>query len=102
VVEAVDRLADRGVQADYLRVRGFPFGPSVREFLDAHERVVVVEQNRDAQLRSLLLLETGVAPEKLLSAGRYGGLPLSARDVVEGVMNHLTEATHAVHLTTAR
>ncbi|HEX2190681.1 MAG TPA: 2-oxoacid:acceptor oxidoreductase subunit alpha [Longimicrobiaceae bacterium] len=102
VLEALDRLGERGVAADYLRVRGFPFGPGVRAFLEAHDRVVVVEQNRDAQLRSLLLLETEVAPERLLSARRYGGIPLSARDVVEDVLNLIGEAPHAVHLQAAR
>jgi 2-oxoglutarate ferredoxin oxidoreductase subunit alpha len=49
----------------------------------------VVEQNRDAQLRSLLLLETGVAPERLASVRYYGGLPLSTHHVIEGVKGHL-------------
>ena len=61
MLEAVDRLRDEGVRLDYMRVRGFPFGEAVGEFLDAHELDFVVEQNRDGQLRSLLLLETGVA-----------------------------------------
>jgi 2-oxoglutarate ferredoxin oxidoreductase subunit alpha len=61
-----------------------------------------VEQNRDAQLRSLLILETGVAPERLLSVRQYGGLPLSARHVVDGVLTQLAEAGHAVHLQAVR
>lgn len=84
-MEALDRLAEQGIQADYLRVRGFPFGAEVRAFLEAHETIHVVEQNRDAQLRSLLILETGVNPAKLKSILQYAGYPLSARDVVAGV-----------------
>src|SRR5689334_20513501 len=61
VNEAVDRLAADGVHADYLRIRAFPFAASVREFVEAHPRCYVVEQNRDGQLRSLIALETGIA-----------------------------------------
>ena len=89
VLEAVHRLAEEGTALDYLRIRGFPFGAEVREFLAAHERCVVVEQNRDAQLRALLVLETGVAPDRLLSVRDYGGVPLSARRVVDGVRAQL-------------
>ena len=54
-------LAKEGIALDYMRVRGFPFGDEVRKFLESHEVNFVVEQNRDAQLRSLLMLETGIA-----------------------------------------
>jgi 2-oxoglutarate/2-oxoacid ferredoxin oxidoreductase subunit alpha len=86
VLEAVEILADRGVAADYIRIRGFPFGAAVRAFLEAHETLVIVEENRDAQLRTLLTLETPVPKEKLESVLVYGGYPLSAEDVVDGVM----------------
>jgi 2-oxoglutarate ferredoxin oxidoreductase subunit alpha len=87
VREAVDRLAERGIIADYMRVRGFPFDESVEAFLRAHDRVYVIEQNRDAQLRTLLTMETGVegAKEKLRSVLVYGGFPLSSRHVIDGV-----------------
>jgi 2-oxoglutarate ferredoxin oxidoreductase subunit alpha len=85
VLEAIELLAERGVAADYMRIRGFPFGAGVRAFLEAHERIVVVEQNRDAQLRTLLTLETPIPKEKLESVLAYGGYPLSAEDVVDGV-----------------
>jgi 2-oxoglutarate ferredoxin oxidoreductase subunit alpha len=84
--EAQDLLAEVGVQADYLRVRAFPFHSSVKEFLEGHERIIVVEQNRDAQLRSLLALETSVPLVRLESVRRWGGMPLSASDVVEDVL----------------
>jgi 2-oxoglutarate/2-oxoacid ferredoxin oxidoreductase subunit alpha len=87
VREAVDLLAERGIMADYMRIRGFPFDESVEAFLRAHERVFVVEQNRDGQLRTLLTMETGVegAKEKLRSVLVYGGFPLSSRHVIDGV-----------------
>jgi 2-oxoglutarate/2-oxoacid ferredoxin oxidoreductase subunit alpha len=84
--EAVDLLADGGVHVDYMRIRGFPFCADVDAFLLAHEVVFVIEQNRDGQLRSLLLLETSATKERLRSIRHYGGLPLSAEDVVHGVM----------------
>ena len=87
--EAVALLAERGVIADYMRIRAFPFGEEVEAFLNAHDKIFVVEQNRDAQLRSLLTLETSVPKEKLRSILVYSGFPLSARHVVDGVTRHL-------------
>ncbi len=89
VLEAVDWFAARGLAIDYLRVRGFPFDDSVAAFIDAYPDVFVVEQNRDAQLRTLLMLETGVARERLRSVRRYGGLPMSRKFVVDGILEHL-------------
>src|SRR5690606_37733357 len=65
VMEAVDILRERGVAVDYLRIRAFPFADAVHRFLQAHEQLFVVEQNRDAQLRSLLALETGVPRDRM-------------------------------------
>jgi 2-oxoglutarate ferredoxin oxidoreductase subunit alpha len=91
-VEALDLFAKEGIAIDYLRVRGFPFGADVASFLDAHHVNFVVEQNRDGQLRSLLMLETGVAVEKLESVRYYGGFPMSAHHVVSGVKAKLEKA----------
>ena len=73
-----------GLAIDYLRVRAFPFGAEVEEFLAAHQTVFVVEQNRDAQLRMLLTVETAVDKQKLRSILHYDGLPLSADFIIEG------------------
>ena len=89
VREALDILESDGIPADYLRVRGFPFGEAVEEFLASHEFTFVVEQNRDAQLRSLLTLETSVPKEKLRSVLVYGGFPLSARNVIDEVLKQV-------------
>jgi 2-oxoglutarate ferredoxin oxidoreductase subunit alpha len=86
VLEAVARLRAQGVKIDYMRVRGFPFGEEVEQFLDAHQLNFIVEQNRDAQLRSLLTLETGVAKNRMRSILHYNGLPLAAGYVIDGVM----------------
>ncbi len=89
VREAVEMLRGAGVALDYLRVRAFPFGAAVKRFVEGHPRCFVVEQNRDAQLRSLLVLETGVCPDRLVSVRDFGGLPLSADFVVGEVLNHV-------------
>ncbi len=85
VLEALDVLAAEGSPMDYLRVRAFPFAGPVRSFLEEHDRCFVVEQNRDGQLRTLLINETGIAPERLVSLLDYGGVPLSAAAVLEGI-----------------
>ncbi|MQA91814.1 MAG: 2-oxoacid:acceptor oxidoreductase subunit alpha [Gemmatimonas sp.] len=94
VLESIDSLAPRGIAVDYLRVRAFPFSHEISSFLGAHERVFVVEQNRDGQLANLLSLETGVPRDSLESLGTFGGLPLSAQDVVEGVLDALGSAAY--------
>ncbi len=86
VLEAQWLLDQAGIAMDVLRVRAFPFAAAVRDFIAAHERCFVVEQNRDAQLLSLLVLEAGAVAERLISVRRYGGLPLSAAAVVEDVL----------------
>ena len=91
-VEAMDSLAKDGIHLDYMRVRGFPFGDEVRQFLDQHETVFVVEQNRDAQLRSLLMLDTGTPLTKLESVRYYAGFPMSAHHVIAGVKAKLEKA----------
>ena len=87
--EAVERLSAAGRPLDYLRVRGFPFHPAVREFIDTHEQSVVVEQNRDGQLRALLSAETGAPIEGLGSVRLYGGLPPTVPEVVDGIVASL-------------
>ena len=91
-MEAIDEMAKDGIALDYLRVRGFPFGDEVRSFVEQHEVVFVVEQNRDAQLRSLLMLETGQAIGRFESVRDYGGFPMSAHHVISGVKAKLEKA----------
>ena len=89
VREALGELAAREIPCDFMRVRAFPFGDEVTRFLDAHERIFVIEQNRDAQLRTLLTMETPVSKEKLSSVLAWGGFPLQASQVVEGITSAL-------------
>jgi 2-oxoglutarate ferredoxin oxidoreductase subunit alpha len=95
VKEARALLAEEGVSMNYLRVKGFPFGKDVQDYLDGHERIYVVEQNRDAQLRSLLMLETRVDPNKLVPVLHYDGLPILAKTVVDGVNQDLARGKAA-------
>jgi 2-oxoglutarate ferredoxin oxidoreductase subunit alpha len=95
VREARDRLAEGGVHTNYLRVRAFPFNQQVQNFLDAHDRVYVVEQNRDAQLRGLLVLETRVNPANLISVLHYDGLPIAASSIVESINQDLSPRNSA-------
>ena len=83
--EALVKLEEQGLKGDYLRVRGFPFGDEVGEFMARHDRIFVVEQNRDAQLKTLLTIETAVPKEKLRSVLAWGGFPLQARQVTESI-----------------
>jgi 2-oxoglutarate/2-oxoacid ferredoxin oxidoreductase subunit alpha len=86
VREAMDVLKANGVGVDYMRVRGFPFGEEVEQFLAAHRVLFVVEQNRDAQFKSLLTLESAVEKSKLRSLLHYSGLPISSGFIVEGIL----------------
>jgi 2-oxoglutarate ferredoxin oxidoreductase subunit alpha len=95
VREALDLLADHGMPLNYMRVRGFPFPAAVDAFIAEHDTVYVVEQNRDAQLHGLLLLETRAPREKLHSVRRYGGLPLSARDILDDIIGAESAADRA-------
>jgi len=89
VREAVALLSQAGVEASYLRIRAFPFSAPVRRFLDDHEVCFIVEQNRDAQLKALLEIETGVGSQKLRSVLVYAGLPLSAQEVFAEITRQL-------------
>jgi len=88
IVEARAQLArERGLETDYLRVRAYPFSRAVHEFVERHERVYVVEQNRDGQLAALLKLD--LAPElapRLRSVAHVHGLPLDARSVTDEIL----------------
>jgi 2-oxoglutarate ferredoxin oxidoreductase subunit alpha len=88
ITEARDQLSrEHGVQIDYLRLRAYPFNQDVHEFIKSHDRIYVVEQNRDAQMLELLKMDA--APEqiaKLRSVLHYNGLPIDARSVTDEIM----------------
>ena len=89
VREALDILRTQGIVIDYMRVRAFPFGKEVEQFLAEHRLLFVAEQNRDAQFKSLLTLETAVDKSKLRSLLHYSGLPVSSDFIVLGILKEL-------------
>ena len=92
IQEAIQVLTREKIKVDYLRVKAFPFGLDVEAFLSAHPMIVIVEQNRDAQLRSLLTLETAVEKSKLHSILSYSGFPMTCQPIVDGVRAVLAES----------
>jgi len=85
MAEAVVALREDGIALDTLRLRAFPFPDSVRAFIDAHETVFVVEQNRDGQMRSLLVNEFGIDPARLVAVLHYDGTPITARFIAGAI-----------------
>jgi 2-oxoglutarate ferredoxin oxidoreductase subunit alpha len=85
MTEALDRFASDGVHIDALRVRSFPFADEVLEFVADHDQVFVVEQNRDAQLRTLLMNEGAIDPAKLIPILHYDGTPITARFIIREI-----------------
>jgi 2-oxoglutarate ferredoxin oxidoreductase subunit alpha len=86
--EALDRLPDDGIHLDALRLRAFPFPASVFEFIESHDEVFVVEQNRDGQMRSLLINEFNVDPARLRAVLHYDGTPITARFITQAIRRH--------------
>ena len=86
--EAIHLIEARGHTLDRLRVRGFPFHSSVASFLGAHDFVYVVEQNRDAQLRQLVVNENGIDPVRLVPIVHYDGSPITARFIANAIGDH--------------
>ena len=95
VKEALVRLKHKSVGLNYCRIKAFPFTQSVVDFVDKHERVYVVEQNRDAQLRSLLMLDAKSDDEKLISMLHYDGMPINASFVVDRVLEEMAKGKAA-------
>jgi 2-oxoglutarate ferredoxin oxidoreductase subunit alpha len=91
--EALDVLAARGIHVNALRVRGFPFPDEIADFVASHPWVFVIEQNRDAQLKTLLVNEAKVNPSRLLSVLHYDGTPITARFIVDQISQHAAART---------
>jgi len=95
VREAIDSLSGEGVGMNYLRVTAFPFSSEVQEFIDKHDKLYVVEQNRDAQLKSLMVLELDVHDEQLNEILHYNGLPMTAQFVIDAVHEDMAKGEAA-------
>ena len=79
--EAIEMLEEEGIYLDAMRPRAFPFGKEFCDFIDSHDRVFVIEQNRDAQFRSLMMIELDTDPAKLVSVLNYDGMPITADNI---------------------
>lgn len=91
ISEVQDKLAKQGIMLDTLRIRSFPFHEDVSRFIDEHELVYVIEQNRDAQMKSLLKIECNVNDEKMHSVLSYNGLVISADQIESAIQQDLSE-----------
>jgi 2-oxoglutarate ferredoxin oxidoreductase subunit alpha len=91
--EAMDQLREKGVYLDAMRLKAFPFSKSVEEFIAAHQTIFVIEQNRDAQMRGLLMLELQIDPAKLIPVLNYDGMPITAHAIDSQISKHLLLTT---------
>jgi 2-oxoglutarate ferredoxin oxidoreductase subunit alpha len=96
MAEALDMLDAEGIPLDALRLRAFPFPQSVPDFIAAHSLVFVVEQNRDAQMRSMLVNELDINPAQLTRVLHYDGTPITARFIVAAVQKSLAPTKETI------
>jgi 2-oxoglutarate ferredoxin oxidoreductase subunit alpha len=95
--EARDILTDKGIGLDAIRIKAFPFNDTVKEFIASHQQVFVIEQNRDAQLRSLLMMDLSIAPGKLVPVLNFDGMPITADFIAKSISSHLFQEKHLQH-----
>jgi 2-oxoglutarate/2-oxoacid ferredoxin oxidoreductase subunit alpha len=92
-VEAIELLKEENITLDAMRVKAFPFGKEFEDFINAHERIFIIEQNRDAQFKSLMMIELGVNPGKLISVLNYDGTPITADNILKQIKSGLPQTT---------
>ena len=90
-LEALDLLREDGIELDAMRLLSFPFSKQVEDFVQAHERIYVIEQNRDAQMRSLLINELEVDPAKLIRVLNFDGMPITAAYIQGEIKEKMVE-----------
>lgn len=88
-LEAMDYLVAEGIGVDGMRLRAFPFDESVLQFIEEHKLVFLVEQNRDAQMRTLLVNELEIPPKALIPVLNFDGLPITAKFIQQSILDHL-------------
>lgn len=92
--EALDILKHEGNPMDAIRIKSFPFCDEVGAFLEQYDKVFVIEQNRDAQMRSLLINELEIHPKKLIKVLNYDGTPITADFILKNIHQHLFQPTN--------
>jgi 2-oxoglutarate/2-oxoacid ferredoxin oxidoreductase subunit alpha len=95
--EAKDLLLQNGILVDAIRLKAFPFGEEVADFVASHKVVFVIEQNRDAQMRSMLMLELETNPSKLIPVLNYDGMPITADAITNQIQQYLSQETAQDH-----
>jgi len=95
IKETLDNLQKKGISLDTMRLRGFPFHESVRDFINKHEIVYVIEQNRDAQLKSLLKIECNASEEQMFSILSYNGVLITAQQIEKEILDSLSTSNNA-------
>ena len=88
--EALDLLREEGIILDAMRLRSFPFNLEVWEFIEDHDLLFIVEQNRDGQMRTLIMAEGGIVPDKLVSILCFDGQPISADFIFNKITSHIS------------
>jgi|TARA_B100001971_G_scaffold29803_1_gene24153 2-oxoglutarate ferredoxin oxidoreductase subunit alpha len=88
--EALDKLHEEGIVLDAMRIRAFPFNLEVWEFIEDHDLLFIVEQNRDGQMRTLVMAEGGIIPDKLVSILCFDGQPITADFISNKISSHIT------------
>ena len=88
--EALDKLHEEGIVLDAMRIRAFPFNLEVWEFIEDHDLLFIVEQNRDGQMRTLFMAEGGIIPDKLVSILCFDGQPITADFISKKISSHIT------------
>ena len=91
IKEVLDSLAKKGISLDTMRIRAFPFHDSVTDFFESHELVYVIEQNRDAQLKSLLKIECNINEDKMRSILSYDGVLITAQHIEKSILDSMQD-----------
>ena len=89
--ESLDELTSLGFPIDAMRIRAFPFNTDVWDFIDQHESIFIVEQNRDAQMKTLVLAEGNINPNKLMSVLCFDGAPITAKFISNSIIDVLSD-----------
>ena len=95
--EAMDIMGQENITFDAMRLKAFPFIKTVEDFMNAHEKVFVIEQNRDGQMRSLLINELNLTPEKLIPVLNYDGMPITAYTIMTQISKNLSPAKTLIY-----
>ncbi len=88
ILETIDHLKEHGLSADTLRIKAFPFNEQLEQFISSHQNIFVIEQNRDAQMKSLIVNECQIDPNKLNSILHYDGLPITSRFIEQAIVEY--------------